>query len=34
MPNNNGVGGIKEFEMMKNELKTKDMLIQNLSDRL
>jgi hypothetical protein len=34
MPNNNGVGGIQEFEMMKNELKSKDMLIQNLRDRL
>lgn len=32
--NNNGVGGIQEFEMMKNELKSKDMLIQNLRDRL
>ena len=33
-PNHNGDGGIQEFEMMKNELKSKDMLIQNLRDRL
>ena len=36
-PNHNGGvggGGIQEFEMMKNELKSKDMLILNLRDRL
>ncbi len=32
--NNGAERGMQEFEMMKNELKSKDMLIQNLRDRL